>query len=114
MALTAGPRLGAVQAAAIGPSRLTSGVCNVRLRWKLTYERARATSVGKPKQTCFRLDFGSPSHLAALIGFIGNVFAKSDRCHRHWDETQFGKARNHFVIGEARVDFPIEPLNDLG
>jgi hypothetical protein len=68
--------------------------------------RLPAASVG--------LDVGGPDHLAPFLGFVGDQPAKVGGREREHVATQVGKPRLDLGVGEAGIDFLVEPVDDLG
>src|SRR5260370_30290221 len=64
--------------------------------------------------TLLRLDVRKFYHLAPLLGFVDDELGKVGSRKRQRREPEIRKARLHLGIGEARVDFPVELLDDLG
>jgi hypothetical protein len=62
----------------------------------------------------FCLDTRELDHLAPLFRLIGNELAEVGRRAREYRATRSGKPRPQLWIGENRVDFPVELINDLG
>src|SRR5215510_11988398 len=61
-----------------------------------------------------RLDLGRADHLTPLLGFVGDELAEIGGRERKLSATFVGKPRLYFEIGESGVDFPVEPIDDLG
>ena len=70
--------------------------------------------IGTCRCGSLRLDVGGPDDLAPLLGFIGDELAEVGRRDRKHGAAQFDEPRLDLGIGEARVDLPIEFLDDLG
>src|SRR5262249_58291273 len=68
---------------------------------------ARAASL-----VCF--DVGRLDDLAPLLNFVGDELAVIGGCHRHCVGAQIGKPCLYFWIGEARIDFLVELVDDFG
>src|SRR5215471_19998193 len=59
------------------------------------------------------LDVGRPDHLAPLLGFVGNEFAEvGGRASKHTD-AHVGEPPLQLGIGERRIHFLVELLDDL-
>src|SRR4051812_20248407 len=60
-----------------------------------------------------RLDVGRADHLGPLVSFVGDeLFERSGRAHKH-RSTEVSKPRVHFWVGEARVNLPVKPIDDI-
>ena len=60
-----------------------------------------------------RLDVGCSDDLAPFLGFIGDQLAEVGRRSCEHRAAQIGEPRLNVGIGENRVDFLVEPLDDL-
>src|SRR5262249_14928496 len=61
-----------------------------------------------------RLDVEGPDHLAPLLGVVGDELAEVGGRDDKRRASKVGKPCSHLGIGEARVDLPVELVNDLG
>jgi hypothetical protein len=61
-----------------------------------------------------RLDAGGADHLAPSLGFIGDEPAEVARRARHGAGIDRVEPCLDRGIGEHRIDFPVEPVDDLG
>src|SRR5262249_61121644 len=61
-----------------------------------------------------RLDVGRPDYLAPLLGFLCDELAEVGGRARKYLATEFGHPSLHRRLGERRVDFLVELVNDLG
>jgi hypothetical protein len=59
-----------------------------------------------------RLDVGRPDHFASLVGFFRNEGPEIGRRAREDHTAQICKSRLHLWIGERRIDFLIEFVDD--
>jgi len=66
------------------------------------------------ERALLRLDVGRPDHLGPLLGFRGDELAEVGRREREHVATQVGKPRLDLGIGEARVDLPVELVDEFG
>src|SRR5262249_12155932 len=64
--------------------------------------------------TALNPDLGRAHHLGPLLGFRGNEFAEIGWRERKFSASFAGKPRLYFGIGESGVDFPVEPVDNLG
>src|SRR5262249_7588379 len=62
----------------------------------------------------FRLDVGPPDHLRPLFLVICDEFSELGRRAGTHRAAEIGKPRPHLGIGERRIDFLIELVDDLG
>ena len=60
-----------------------------------------------PRPALFRLDVARPDHLAPLLRFVGDKFAKIPWRPRDDGATKISKPCLHFGVGEGQVDFAI-------
>src|SRR5262245_19811231 len=58
------------------------------------------------------LDIRGPDYLAPLLGLVGDVLRELRRRTRQYDDTHVSKPRLNLGIGEARVDLPVELVDD--
>src|SRR5947209_10690076 len=61
-----------------------------------------------------RLEAGELDHLSPLLGFLCDQLAEVGGRAGKYFTTEFGHPYLHRRFGEHRVDFPVEPLDDLG
>src|ERR1700722_8589628 len=71
-------------------------------------------NVAPQRDGLFRLDVGGADHLAPFLGFSGDERAELGGGHRHRAPAEIGEPRLQPGIREAGIDFPVEPLDDLG
>src|SRR3984893_153204 len=64
--------------------------------------------------TSIRLDICRPDHLAPLFGFVVDQLSEIGRRARKYHAAQVGQLSPKLGIGEARVDLPVELVDDLG
>src|SRR4029450_2665127 len=82
---------------------------------RLPRQRFSATKrYGMSRAGLLRLDVGGLDHLAPFLGFVGDELAKVCGRDDKQRAPQVGKACLDLRIGEARVDLPVELINDFG
>src|SRR5215211_2660390 len=85
--------------------------------------RSGRASAVSPNGTLWNIRSGIPSlvrldpcelhHLAPFLGFVGNKLSELGRRARKHRSAQLGKPRPHIRIGEARIDFLVELVDDI-
>jgi len=74
-------------------------------------ERCYGMSRLVARSFCF--DAGELGYLAPLLHFIGDQLAEVAGREDKWCAPQIGEPSLDLGIGEARVDLPVEPVDDL-
>jgi hypothetical protein len=60
------------------------------------------------------LDVGSPDYLAPFLSLVSDVSSKLHRRPRHHRAAQISEPLLQFRVGESRIDFPVELVDDFG
>src|SRR5262245_36989496 len=61
-----------------------------------------------------RLDVEGPDDVAPLLGLAGDELTEVARRAHHHCATQVGKPHLDLGVGEARIDLPVELVDDFG
>src|SRR5262245_35856840 len=82
---------------------------------RLSVPISRNGSYGTSSWACrsLRLDVGGPDDVAPLLRLVGDELAKVGGREREHVATQVGKPHLDLGVGEARVDLPVELVDDF-
>src|SRR5437763_4068527 len=71
-------------------------------------------NIGRVRVTLIRLDVRRADHLAPLLGFVCDQFSEIGRRAPEDDAAQIGQLGLQLRFGEARIDLPVELVDDRG